>query len=137
MVPQIHSTISFARLTACWPSWLQGKTVQAIALASCYQAGGTGLLACGGHPLPAGRLPSACLSCSQPNPPPNPTLQDEWPLLIVVPASLRLVWAEELEKWLPHLRPTCIHVIEGKEDRVGAGALPLITITRCELGLAV
>lgn len=47
-----------------------------------------------------------------------PREQEEWPLLIVVPASLRLVWAEELEKWLPHLRPSCIHVIEGKEDRV-------------------
>ena len=35
-----------------------------------------------------------------------------------MPASLRLVWAEELEKWLPHLRPSCIHVIEGKADRV-------------------
>jgi SNF2 family DNA or RNA helicase len=35
-----------------------------------------------------------------------------------VPASLRLVWAEELEKWLPHLRPSSIHVIEGKEGRV-------------------
>jgi SNF2 family DNA or RNA helicase len=45
-------------------------------------------------------------------------LQEEWPLLIVVPASLRLVWAEELEKWLPHLRPSSIHVIEGKEHRV-------------------
>ena len=64
-----------------------GKTVQAIALASCYE--------------------------------------DEWPLLVVVPASLRLVWAEELERWLPHLRPSSIHVIEGKEHRVaqvrGAG----------------
>lgn len=38
---------------------------------------------------------------------------------MIVPASLRLVWAEELEKWLPHLRPSGIHVIEGKEDRVG------------------
>ncbi|GFR52842.1 hypothetical protein Agub_g15469, partial [Astrephomene gubernaculifera] len=42
-----------------------GKTVQAIALASCYE--------------------------------------EEWPLLCIVPASLRLVWAEELEKWLPHI----------------------------------
>lgn len=67
-----------------------GKTVQAIALASCYQ--------------------------------------DEWPLLVVAPASLRLVWAEELEKWLPHLRPGAIHVIEGKEHRLaqvgGAGRGP-------------
>ncbi|KXZ49817.1 hypothetical protein GPECTOR_19g268 [Gonium pectorale] len=57
-----------------------GKTVQAIALAACYE--------------------------------------DEWPLLCIVPASLRLVWAEELEKWLPHLRPSHIHVIEGKANRL-------------------
>lgn len=64
-----------------------GKTLQAIALASCYEP--------------------------------------EWPLLVVVPASLRLVWAEEFERWLPHLRPCSVHVIEGKEQRLtgsGAGA---------------
>ncbi|KAL4428086.1 hypothetical protein ABPG75_002175 [Micractinium tetrahymenae] len=72
-----------------------GKTVQAIALASCYQ--------------------------------------DEWPLLVIVPASLRLVWAEELEKWLPHLRPSCIHVIEGKEHRVAQGCVPLVCITSYEM----
>jgi hypothetical protein len=33
-------------------------------------------------------------------------LQDEWPLLVIVPASLRLVWAEEIEKWMPHIRPS-------------------------------
>jgi hypothetical protein len=55
-------------------------------------------------------------------------LQEEWPLLIIVPASLRLVWAEELEKWLPQLRPSSIHVIEGKEGRVAPPALPLITV---------
>ena len=49
-----------------------------------------------------------------------PRLQEEWPLLIIVPASLRLVWAEELERWLPHLRPSHIHVIEGRTDRCGA-----------------
>jgi SNF2 family DNA or RNA helicase len=28
----------------------------------------------------------------------------EWqPLLVIRPASLRLLWAEELEKWLPGL----------------------------------
>ncbi|PRW44334.1 DNA annealing helicase and endonuclease ZRANB3 [Chlorella sorokiniana] len=72
-----------------------GKTVQAIALASCFE--------------------------------------DEWPLLVIVPASLRLVWAEELEKWLPHLRPSGIHVIEGKEDRVGQGSLPHVVITSYEM----
>lgn len=60
-------------------------------------------------------------------------VQDEWPLLIIVPASLRLVWAEELEKWLPHLRPSSIHVIEGKSDRLQGVQLPDICITSYEM----
>lgn len=35
---------------------------------------------------------------------------------------MRLVWAEELEKWLPALRPSRIHVIESKADRLQARA---------------
>ena len=42
---------------------------------------------------------------------------------MVVPAAMRLVWAEELEKWLPALRPSRIHVIESKADRLRARAL--------------
>ena len=34
---------------------------------------------------------------------------------MVVPASLRLAWAEELERWLPQMRPSAIHVIEGRQ----------------------
>lgn len=59
-------------------------------------------------------------------PAPPPPLQ-EWPLLVIVPASMRLVWAEELERWLPHLRPSQVHVVEGKEGRLsgrcGAGVV--------------
>lgn len=44
--------------------------------------------------------------------------KDKWPLLIVVPASLRLVWAEEVEKWLPGLSPCDIHIIFDKTDRL-------------------
>jgi SNF2 family DNA or RNA helicase len=47
--------------------------------------------------------------------------QDEWPLLIIVPASLRLVWAEETERWLPHIRPGSVTVIEGKDGRCVLG----------------
>eukprot|EP00884_Botryococcus_braunii_P002065 jgi/Botrbrau1/1185/Bobra.0162s0066.1 len=61
-----------------------GKTLQAIALVSCYM--------------------------------------EEWPVLVVAPASLRLIWAEELEKWLPcHVRPSAMHVIEGRADRIRPG----------------
>ena len=45
-------------------------------------------------------------------------MQEEWPLLIIAPASLRLVWAEELERWHPHLRPSQVHVIENRTDRL-------------------
>lgn len=63
-------------------------------------------------------------------------------MLVVVPASLRLVWAEEVERWLPHVRPGEVTVIEGREDRLcdlpDANArrlekLPGITITSYEM----
>ena len=54
-------------------------------------------------------------------------------MLVSIPASLRLVWAEELEKWLPHLRPSSIHVIEGKTDRLQGSDLPAVCITSYEM----
>ncbi|KAM4697906.1 DNA annealing helicase and endonuclease ZRANB3 [Rhinophrynus dorsalis] len=40
----------------------------------------------------------------------------EWPLLIVVPSSLKYPWIEEMEKWIPELGPEDITVIENKTD---------------------
>jgi hypothetical protein len=37
---------------------------------------------------------------------------------------MRLVWAEELEKWLPSIRPSRIHVIESKTDRLQVCSFP-------------
>jgi hypothetical protein len=38
---------------------------------------------------------------------------------VVVPAAMRLVWAEELERWLPGvLRPAHLHIVESKADRL-------------------
>uniref|UniRef100_A0A8C5R5Z1 Zinc finger RANBP2-type containing 3 n=1 Tax=Leptobrachium leishanense TaxID=445787 RepID=A0A8C5R5Z1_9ANUR len=42
--------------------------------------------------------------------------REEWPMLIVVPSSLKYPWIEELEKWIPELRPEDITVIENKAD---------------------
>lgn len=54
--------------------------------------------------------------------------QEEWPLLVVVPAAMRLVWAEELERWLPAaLRPAHLHVVESKADRLQARSSALRT----------
>eukprot|EP00076_Gallus_gallus_P007264 XP_003641641.2 DNA annealing helicase and endonuclease ZRANB3 [Gallus gallus] len=40
----------------------------------------------------------------------------EWPLLIVVPSSLRYPWVDELEKWIPELSPDDIIIIQNKTD---------------------
>ncbi|XP_044159181.1 DNA annealing helicase and endonuclease ZRANB3 [Bufo gargarizans] len=42
--------------------------------------------------------------------------REEWPLLIVVPSSLKYPWIEEMEKWIPELGPEDITVIENKTD---------------------
>ncbi|XP_060034017.1 DNA annealing helicase and endonuclease ZRANB3 isoform X2 [Erinaceus europaeus] len=42
--------------------------------------------------------------------------KEEWPLLIVVPSSLRYPWSEEIEKWIPELGPKEINVIQNKTD---------------------
>lgn len=42
--------------------------------------------------------------------------KEEWPLLIVVPSSLRYPWTEEIEKWIPELGPEEINVIQTKTD---------------------
>jgi hypothetical protein len=55
---------------------------------------------------------------------------DSWPLLVVAPASLRLPWAEELEKWLPDLAPADVRIVFDRGDRPAAGApLPPVTVT--------
>lgn len=42
--------------------------------------------------------------------------KNEWPLLIVVPSSLRYPWVDELEKWIPDLCPEDIIIIQNKTD---------------------
>ncbi|XP_065100649.1 DNA annealing helicase and endonuclease ZRANB3 [Paramisgurnus dabryanus] len=42
--------------------------------------------------------------------------RQEWPLLIVVPSSLKYPWIEELEKWIPDLDPRDINLVESKTD---------------------
>lgn len=36
--------------------------------------------------------------------------REEGSLLVICPASMRLVWAEELERWLPYLSPLDVHL---------------------------
>ena len=54
---------------------------------------------------------------------------DAFPLLIVCPATLRLVWAHECEKWLPqHAAVGKLHVIFGHGDVLPIDATPSIVI---------
>ena len=42
--------------------------------------------------------------------------RDEWPLLILCPASLRHIWPNEIEKWFPSLPSDHIYVVSGFDD---------------------
>ena len=41
---------------------------------------------------------------------------NEWPLLILCPASLRFTWASEIEKFFPLLNPDSIYCVQGLTD---------------------
>ncbi|XP_055022930.1 DNA annealing helicase and endonuclease ZRANB3 [Boleophthalmus pectinirostris] len=45
--------------------------------------------------------------------------RQEWPLLVVVPSSLKYPWIEELERWVPELKPGDINLVENKSHTMG------------------
>ncbi|KAJ8003681.1 hypothetical protein DPEC_G00150850 [Dallia pectoralis] len=45
--------------------------------------------------------------------------RQEWPLLVVVPSSLKYPWIEEMERWIPDLNPGDINLVETKSDTLG------------------
>ncbi|NWV77833.1 ZRAB3 endonuclease, partial [Dasyornis broadbenti] len=53
--------------------------------------------------------------------------KNEWPLLIVVPSSLRYPWVDEMEKWIPELSPDDITIIQNKTD-IGRISTSKVTI---------
>ncbi|NXP30624.1 SMAL1 protein, partial [Leiothrix lutea] len=47
--------------------------------------------------------------------------QQEWPLLVVTPSSVRFTWAEAFHRWLPSLSPGSTNVIvSGKDNLTGS-----------------
>ncbi|XP_076008521.1 DNA annealing helicase and endonuclease ZRANB3 isoform X2 [Genypterus blacodes] len=45
--------------------------------------------------------------------------REEWPLLVVVPSSLKYPWIEELERWIPELEPGDVNLVESKSHTMG------------------
>lgn len=43
----------------------------------------------------------------------------DWPALVVVPNSVRLVWADELERWVSDLGPWGVNVVRNGQDLLG------------------
>ncbi|XP_065062913.1 uncharacterized protein LOC135689576 isoform X1 [Rhopilema esculentum] len=42
--------------------------------------------------------------------------KDDWPLLIIVPSSMKYPWVDEIEKWLPEIPPEHINLIKNCSD---------------------
>ena len=54
-----------------------------------------------------------------------------WPVLIICPACMRLVWAEEVETWLPALlQPRHVHIIHSSNDMLPPGSSESLGDTR-------
>ena len=43
--------------------------------------------------------------------------KNDWPMLIITPASLKFTWKDELLNWLPSMRPEDIHLFKKGNER--------------------
>ncbi|XP_006891976.1 PREDICTED: SWI/SNF-related matrix-associated actin-dependent regulator of chromatin subfamily A-like protein 1 [Elephantulus edwardii] len=51
----------------------------------------------------------------------------EWPLLVVVPSSVRFTWEQAFLRWLPSLSPDHINVVVTGKDRLTAGLVNIVS----------
>uniref|UniRef100_A0A8D1WW31 SWI/SNF-related matrix-associated actin-dependent regulator of chromatin subfamily A-like protein 1 n=1 Tax=Sus scrofa TaxID=9823 RepID=A0A8D1WW31_PIG len=51
----------------------------------------------------------------------------EWPLLVVVPSSVRFTWEQAFRQWLPSLSPDCINVVVTGKDSLTAGLVNIVS----------
>ncbi|CAB4035184.1 SWI SNF-related matrix-associated actin-dependent regulator of chromatin subfamily A 1, partial [Paramuricea clavata] len=51
----------------------------------------------------------------------------KWPLLIVVPSSLRMTWRRALIRWLPSVRPEQVNVVLTGKDEPSIGLVNVIS----------
>ena len=53
--------------------------------------------------------------------------RDEWPLLIITPASLKFSWKDELISWLPNMMPSSIQVFKKGSEAIDSSKSIFIT----------
>ncbi|XP_023786971.1 SWI/SNF-related matrix-associated actin-dependent regulator of chromatin subfamily A-like protein 1 isoform X2 [Cyanistes caeruleus] len=53
--------------------------------------------------------------------------QQEWPLLVVTPSSVRFTWAEAFHRWLPSLSPESTNVIVSGKDNLTGSLINIIS----------
>ncbi|XP_070565988.1 SWI/SNF-related matrix-associated actin-dependent regulator of chromatin subfamily A-like protein 1 [Ptychodera flava] len=63
-------------------------------------------------------IQSICIACYY---------RTEWPLLVVVPSSVKLTWAEAFRRWVPSLDPQRINVVMTSKDKVTTGLVNIIS----------
>ncbi|XP_051010070.1 SWI/SNF-related matrix-associated actin-dependent regulator of chromatin subfamily A-like protein 1 isoform X1 [Acomys russatus] len=51
----------------------------------------------------------------------------EWPLLVVVPSSVRFTWEQAFLQWLPSLSPESINVVVTGKGRITAGLVNIVS----------
>lgn len=53
----------------------------------------------------------------------------EWPLLVIAPPSMKLAWADELEKWLPDMDASCVHMVAHGKDlgRISTASITIVS----------
>lgn len=51
----------------------------------------------------------------------------EWPLLVVVPSSVRFTWEQAFLQWLPSLKPEHINVVVTGKDRLTTGSVNIVS----------
>ncbi|XP_077978746.1 SWI/SNF-related matrix-associated actin-dependent regulator of chromatin subfamily A-like protein 1 [Glandiceps talaboti] len=63
-------------------------------------------------------IQSICIACYY---------RTEWPVLVVVPSSVKLTWAEAFIRWVPSLDPQRINVIAKSKDSATSGLVNIIS----------
>ncbi|XP_057884416.1 SWI/SNF-related matrix-associated actin-dependent regulator of chromatin subfamily A-like protein 1 [Melospiza georgiana] len=53
--------------------------------------------------------------------------QQEWPLLVVTPSSVRFTWAEAFHRWLPSLSPGSTNVVVSGKDNLTGSLINIIS----------